>query len=165
MRIVCDLDGTLIGERLAPNGEVYVRPRPGIHEFLEKLSRRGHRLVLWTAANAAWVRTVRGYFPALMSFFREIYTDDTLPAIDRARGYPRFFKNIYRVNGDVLIDNEPAFKLQAEQDGFGHRYILVPTFEPGKPDDSKRRLPEILKYIEQLRTSPDTLRLGFYFAG
>lgn len=150
MRIVLDLDGTVIGDPRDERGAVMVAPRPGIHEFLHALRSRGHTLVLWTAATRGWVRDVADAFPILLSFFREIYTRETRPACDRKYDY---FKDIRRVRGDILIDNEPQFKLIADQEGQGHRYIWIPTYRTGVRDGSQEHLSSILNHIDWMHGS------------
>lgn len=145
MRIILDFDGTCIGEPRDDSGLTIVSPRPGIHMFLRELQRRGHTLVLWTAASHGWVRDVRAAFPKLLSFFREVYTRETKPARDV---WHEYYKDIRRVSGDVLIDNEPLFKEIADQEGMGHRYIWIPTYRTGVPDRSVEYLSKILAHID-----------------
>lgn len=127
-----------------------VSPRPGIHNFLRELRRRGHKLVLWTAASRQWVREIGYTFPKLVSLFSEIYTRETKPACDRRHVY---FKDIRRVGGDLLIDNELDFKRIADEEGQGHRYIWIPTFRTGIKDRSVEHLEDILAYIDRMHRS------------
>jgi len=150
MRVILDLDGTCIGDPRDDRGQIMVSPRPGIHNFLRELRRRSHTLVLWTAASREWVREVKATFPKLFSFFSEIYTRETKPACDRRHAY---FKDIRRVGGDILIDNEPDFKMIADAEGQGHRYIWIPTFRTGIKDRSVEHLEDILTYIDRMHRS------------
>lgn len=150
MRIVLDLDGTCIGDPRDDGGRVMVSPRPGIHMFLRQLRRRGHTLLLWTAASREWVQDINAAFPKLISFFSEIYTRETKPAYDMRHAY---FKDIRRVGGDILIDNETDFKMIADSEGQGHRYIWIPTYRTGVSDRSMDHLEKILVYIDRMHRS------------
>ena len=136
MRIVMDLDGTLVGYFPTPRGEVH-RLNRKLFSVAVNLKRQGHQLVLWTFGNRVWWRKVRSKWPELGRLFQEVYTlDDGLAHITRAR-YQAYgvsipgeepVKDIRVIGGDMLIDNNPSHKRWAERHGMGKQYILVKTF-------------------------------------
>lgn len=94
MNIVFDMDNTLTDEFGASK-------RPGIDNLLDQLQTEGHTLILWTSSTRE--RAIRilkdhkldKYFQKFI--FREDYDPDN-------QGLP---KDIRKVNGDLLIDDDP----------------------------------------------------------
>jgi len=159
MRIVIDMDQTIVGNRVEPDGSFTVQPRPGISAFLRALRARGHKLILWTAAAKSWTRELQNAYPKIFESFSKIYTRETLPAHD-ANGY---FKDIRRIKGDVMIDDEPTFKEIANRIGIGSRYIQIDPYRPGvDPSVSLRKVYRRIESISSKGTST-TLRPRFSF--
>lgn len=108
MVIVFDMDNTLTDEFGSST-------RPGIESLLTKLKRDGHTLVLWTNSTkerARWIlfeHKLHRYFTTFV--YREDYDPDN-------KGK---HKDIRKVNGDVLIDddlNEITYVKSIKKNGF-----------------------------------------------
>lgn len=132
-RIVFDLDGTMAGFRrdgtLSSNKKLV--------KLARKLRAEGNRIILWTFGNRTWWREVRRTLPELSGLFHEVYTRDEMPGhitkgVRQHYGVrapvEEYVKDIRLVDGDVLIDNEPAHYEWAKRHGLSKRYILVPTY-------------------------------------
>lgn len=127
-RIVFDLDGTLVGFRSKGDQEVLAL-NTALVRVAQRRRAQGHTIILWTFGNREWWRHVRKQFPVLRTLFHEVYTRDELPGrITASGGRPEKVKDIRVVQGDVLIDNEPAHHAWAKRHGLASRYVQVPTF-------------------------------------
>lgn len=128
MRIVFDLDGTVIGI-WRRGADMAIGLRPGAVEYIQRLKRAGHTPILWTFGSREWWRRVRGVFPVLRQLFDEVYTRDERPGKVTAGAYGvQNIKDIREIRGDYLIDNEPAHYDWAVRHGRASRYCLVPTY-------------------------------------
>lgn len=95
MVIVFDMDNTL-------TDELGSSIRPGIKSLLARLKKEGHTLILWTNSakqRARWILFEHKLHRYFTSF---IYREDYDPDI---KGEP---KDIRKVNGDILIDDDPG---------------------------------------------------------
>jgi HAD superfamily phosphatase (TIGR01681 family) len=131
MNIVFDMDNTL-------TDEFGSSVRPGMIQLLDKLKKEGHVLMLWTnsvksrAVDILLEHGLRKYFTKFI--FREDYD----PKNQGAR------KDIRKINGDVLVDDDPAeieFMKKINKRG-----VLVPSFRKGKSVD-KSDIERIYKMI------------------
>jgi HAD superfamily phosphatase (TIGR01681 family) len=120
MNIVFDMDNTL-------TDEFGSSVRPGIIQLLDKLKKEGHVLMLWTnsvksrAVDILLEHGLRSYFSKFI--FREDYDPKNLGAR----------KDIRKINGDVLIDDDPAeieFMKKINKRG-----VLVTSYRKGKSVD------------------------------
>ena len=95
MNIVFDMDNTLVDEFGAS-------ARPGVIDLLVHLKRTGHTLILWTNSRKERARQIildnnfRRYFTTFI--FREDYDPEE-------KGLS---KDIRKVKGDILVDDDPA---------------------------------------------------------
>lgn len=108
MNIVFDMDNTLVDE--FGSGI-----RPGIKSLLNKLKNDGHTMVLWTsstkdrAVNILKDHDLTKYFQEFL--FREDYDPEFKGEV----------KDIRRVNGDFLVDDDPKqidFVKSIKKDGY-----------------------------------------------
>lgn len=94
MNIVFDMDNTLTDEFGAST-------RPGIYELLDKLQKEGHILILWTSSTkerALYILKENKLYHYFRKFvFREDYDTNN----------QGIHKDIRKVNGDILIDDDP----------------------------------------------------------
>jgi phosphoglycolate phosphatase-like HAD superfamily hydrolase len=129
MTIVFDLDNTLVDEFGAA-------PRPWIAELLGRLQQEGHALVLWTNSRRERALEIlrrlelRGYFRRCIC--REDYDPEE-------KDVP---KDIRKVHGDLLIDDDP--QAVAYVRSTGRRAILIRAFRKGRAAD-RRELAEIYR--------------------
>ena len=122
------MDGTLVGAFRAPDGMRYRLNRPLLQVICE-LKAKGHEMIIWTFGNRPWWRQVRAWWPELLQVFSEVYTRDDLSGhLTRGGGREEIVKDIRKVSGHMLIDNDPSHKQWAERHGMGEQYVLVPTF-------------------------------------
>lgn len=133
MIIVFDMDNTLVDE-------LGSTVRPGIIDLLTRLKQDGHTLILWTSSSRERARTIlhdhkmEGYFTKFV--FREDY--DTLGKGVR--------KDIRKVNGDILIDDDPKeikFVKEIKKDG-----VLISPFRQ-RSNPSLEELDSIYAYIKK----------------
>ncbi len=128
MRIIFDMDGVLVGAFQTPQGIQYDLNR-SLVQIASEFKMRGHELIIWTFGNRAWWRQVRAWWPELLQIFSEVYTrDDRMGHHTRGGGREEIIKDIRKIGGHMLVDNDPSHKDWAERHGMGERYILVPTF-------------------------------------
>lgn len=112
--------------------------RPGIIELLNQLREDRHTLSLWTNSTrdrARWILYslgLREYFTTLV--FREDYDADR-------KGLP---KDIRRIKGDILVDDDPKQINFAKS--VGKRGFLISRFDKGYPADHTE-LRELYKSI------------------
>jgi len=95
-RIVLDLDGTLVDS----SGKLL----PGAKAFVTGLKRSGKELVLWTHSTEARASAILSE-TGLRRYFDTVVTRE---AYEPTGTNPRAFKDIRKVNGDVLIDDVAA---------------------------------------------------------
>lgn len=147
LRVAIDCDGTIVGHRNLRDGSLELELRPGVMGFLRELSLRGHALILWTIANRSWIRMLSARFPEIFELFDEVYTRDGLPCP---------WKDIRVIRADALIDDDLSYKRRAERLGFGHRYIWVPEFVPGRRP--RADLDVVLRLVDSLSRSSHNRR-------
>ena len=97
--------------------------RPGIIEFLEKLKFDGYELSLWTSSTRNRALIILNDLNLKQYFNQMIFREDYDP--DRQRNP----KDIRRINGDILIDDDPK---QIEYVcNVGRKGILISTYRDG----------------------------------
>lgn len=108
MIIVFDMDNTLADEMGAGL-------RPGIIEFLQKLKSKKHELKLWTNSKKERAISILQEHRLRVYFSECIYREDYDPDDKGIR------KDIRRIKGDFLIDDDPKeiqFVKSIGKDGF-----------------------------------------------
>jgi phosphoglycolate phosphatase-like HAD superfamily hydrolase len=120
VRIVFDLDNTLVD---AFGSEV----RPGMVALLARLRAEGHTLVLWTSSPRQRAREILRLHDLERFFSRCIFREDYDP---RDEDLP---KDIRRVGGDFLVEDDPAAVAFARSKG--RRAFLVTPYRRGMPAD------------------------------
>lgn len=129
--IVFDMDNTLVDEFGATL-------RPGIIDLITLLKKEGHILILWTNSRSERARQIiidnslRQYFSRFI--FREDYDPDE-------KGIP---KDIRKVDGDVLIDDDPEEIAYVKS--IGRAGFLVKSFRKGDKV-IKDEFSELKKYL------------------
>lgn len=113
MVIVFDLDNTIIDEY----GQ---KLRPGILELIKKLKHHHDILILWTNSKKERAEMILEELEIKMYFNKFIYREEYDP--NELDG----LKDIRKVQGDILIDDNPKQKLEAANLGF--HVILVKPF-------------------------------------
>ncbi len=116
MHIVIDMDNTLTDD----HGSM---TRPGIRSFLERLRSDGHTLTLWTNSTADRAKDILGEHGLHRFFDRFIFREDYDPNNTGAS------KDIRSIQGDVLIDDDPAEVRFVNS--VGRRGILIQSFRKG----------------------------------
>ena len=133
MHIVFDMDNTLsdgMGKGL----------RPGIVELLDKLKGDGHRLSVWTSSTRERAVTVlndlglRKYFNNFV--FREDYDPENLGLL----------KDIRRVDGDCLVDDDPKHVNFAK--AVGKKAFLLKSYRGGLTT-THREMDELYRFIQR----------------
>jgi FMN phosphatase YigB (HAD superfamily) len=120
--VVFDMDNTLVDSFGA-------RVRPGIVDLLRRLRQDGHSLVLWTnswrerATEILRLHDLRRYFKACIC--REDYDPDE-------RDVP---KDIRRIKGDVLVDDDPEAIRYVQRTG--RKGFLIQPYRKSAPVDRK----------------------------
>lgn len=118
MIIVFDLDNTLINEKAS-------QLRPGALNLIKTLKRDKHKLILWT--NSVKSRTLMILKDLkIISYFERIITRE-----DYDPDFKDGLKDIRKVNGDILIDDNPAQKKYARNLNF--EVIIVSSYLSYKP--------------------------------
>ena len=120
MVIVFDMDNTL-------TDELGATVRPGIVALLERLKRDGHRLVLWTNSKRTRAREILALHGLQKHFQTCVFREDYDP---KEQGVN---KDIRKVEGQVLIDDDPAEVRFVES--IGRRGILIKSYRKGNPID------------------------------
>jgi len=132
MVIVFDMDNTLVDEFGAS-------VRPGVIELLVKLKNQEHILILWTnsrrerAVGIILDNNLRQFFSRFI--FREDYDPEE-------KGIP---KDIRKVNGDILIDDDPE-EIQYSK-SIGKSRILVKSYRKNSKVD-KGEFAVLKKYLK-----------------
>lgn len=120
MRVVVDMDNTLADEFGSS-------PRPGMADFLTHLKEDGHELILWTNSKRERAVGILRNLGFIGHFAYSVYREDYDPSNSGA------MKDIRKVNGDALIDDDPAEI--AFVNSIGRRGILISPFRKGKTTD------------------------------
>ncbi len=132
MIVVFDLDNTLADEY----GQTL---RPGIVEFLERLTREEHTLILWTQSQRSRAQGILKHHD-LSRFFKQcLFRED----YDPGNAYPP--KDIRRVKGDVLIDDSPAHIAYIRS--IGLKGVLVESYR-GRPLNRADELDAIYREMQ-----------------
>lgn len=122
MIIVFDLDNTIVDEY----GQ---QLRPGIINLLQRLINDNHQLFLWTNSTSQRAEMISNEF-GLKRYFkkwicREDYDKENKDGL----------KDIRKVKGKILIDDNPIQKKEAE--GLGYHVIIVKPFTSTRKVDEK----------------------------
>jgi FMN phosphatase YigB (HAD superfamily) len=123
--VVFDMDNTLVDELGAG-------VRPGMRELLEALGREGHVLVLWTSSRRERAVDILREHDLRRHFRRCLFREDYDP---EDKGLP---KDIRKVGGDVLVDDDPALIDYVRS--VGRRGVLVAPYRKGaavKPGEAE----------------------------
>ncbi|MEM4097324.1 MAG: NIF family HAD-type phosphatase [Candidatus Micrarchaeaceae archaeon] len=150
-KVVFDLDGTLIDQ--------YGNLRPGARELLDSLREQGKQVALWT--HSPYDRTAQilknthldDYFdikdPNQVVTREDYATDDNVHT----------FKDIRRIGGDVLIDDDP---IQIKQQIAAGNYAIPTTKYYGGDSHDLFRIKDMLSTTPAEKTSepltPDTYK-------
>lgn len=120
MRVVIDMDNTIADEFGST-------PRPGMAEFLKHLKADGHELVLWTNSKRERAVGILRDLGFISAFTQSVFREDYDPSNSGA------MKDIRKVNGDALIDDDPSEI--SFVNSIGRLGILITPFRKGKPTD------------------------------
>jgi FMN phosphatase YigB (HAD superfamily) len=120
MTVVFDMDNTLIDE-------LGSTVRPGMTGLLEALRKEGHVLVLWTNSRKQRALGILRDLDLRRHFSQCIFREDYDP---EERDLP---KDIRRVRGDILIDDDPA--LISYVGSIGKKGILISPYRKGARAD------------------------------
>jgi hypothetical protein len=121
-RIAFDLDETLGVPLIEGTSIVGFQTRPGCLELLERLSGR-FTLILWSVSDRRYLNKVLSF--GLSGWFAETYSWDEMPAS---------WKDVRRLDADLLIDDSPHHREGGSKHGLADRYVVVPIY--GGPDDA-----------------------------
>ena len=122
MKIVFDMDNTLADE--------FGRDaRPGMAELLERLLADGHTLALWTSSTRARAVDILRLHDFERFFDEFVFREDYDP---ENQGRP---KDIRRIGGDALIDDDP--KQIAYMKKIGKLGIPIVAYRGGEEPDGE----------------------------
>ena len=128
LKIVFDMDNTLADE-------FGKEARPGMRDLLGRLADDGHALALWTSSTRARALRILADHRFADFFAERVFRED----YDREnKGAP---KDIRRIGGDVLVDDDP--KQIAFVKSVGLRGVLVKSYRGGNES------PEVVKVLEK----------------
>lgn len=121
--IVFDMDNTLVDETGAT-------VRPGVIDLILHLKREGHTLILWTNSRGERARQIIMDNNLRQHFSKFIFREDYDPDDKGLR------KDIRRVKGDILIDDDPDEIKYVKS--IGKTGFLVKSYRKGdRPDDDE----------------------------
>ena len=120
-RIAFDLDETLGVPLVDEQTVIGWQMRPGCPALLDHL-RPEFELVLWSVSPRRYVDKVLTF--GLGRWFAESHSWDELPAQ---------WKDVRRVQADLLVDDSPHHREAAERLGLAAAYVVVPAY--GSPAD------------------------------
>lgn len=100
-------------------------PRPGITGLLKQLKEEGHELLLWTNSKSERARGILVEHGLAHFFTHCVYREDYDP---ENRGIS---KDIRKVSGDLLVDDDPAEIAFVKS--LGLKGVRVKPFRKGKP--------------------------------
>ena len=137
MIIVIDMDNTLTDEFGAT-------ARPGIADFLTKLKSDGHMLILWTNSTKERAATILKEHRLKAFFTKFIFRENYDPKNTGLN------KDIRKVKGDLLIDDDPAEINYMKQ--INKKGILVTSYRNGKniDQDELTRLYQEIKGMKSI---------------
>jgi hypothetical protein len=121
-RIAFDLDETLGVPLIEGEAIVGFQCRPGCPELLARLQPR-FTLCLWSVSSRNYVDKCLSF--GLASWFSETYSWDEMPAS---------WKDVRRIDADLLVDDSPHHREAAANCGLANRYVVVPLY--GCPEDT-----------------------------
>lgn len=133
MILVFDMDNTLVDEMGSSI-------RPGIIDLLKKLKLEGHDLKLWTNSKKDRAKTILSELQLKQYFSECIYREDYDPKDQGVR------KDIRKVNGDILIDDDPK-EIEFIQ-SLGKKGFLISSFRKGMKLNQKE-LDELYAFIQK----------------
>ena len=120
MVIVFDMDNTLVDEFGSS-------VRPGIVDLLKRLRQSGITLVLWTNSRRDRAKEILRIHDLRKYFTTCIFREDYDPAEKGIR------KDIRRVKGDVLVDDDPDEIAYVKS--LGKTGVLIRSFRKGSTSD------------------------------
>jgi hypothetical protein len=135
-RIAIDLDETLGATVTDSTSIVGFRLRDGCTELLKQLELK-YRMVLWTVARRSYLDKVLAF--GLKDYFRETYSWDETESC---------WKDIRRINVELLIDDDEYHQEVAKKHGLESHYIIVPAY--GSPEDEDEPLGWVRQVEERL---------------
>jgi hypothetical protein len=121
-RIAFDLDETLGVPLIEGDTIVGFQARPGCLELLKRLRPR-FTLCLWSVSGRRHVDKCLSF--GLAGCFAETHSWDEMPAS---------WKDVRRIEADLLIDDSPHHREAAARHGLADRYVVVPVY--GGPEDA-----------------------------
>ncbi|MCR9143368.1 MAG: HAD family hydrolase [bacterium] len=129
--IVLDLDNTLADDFGS-------EARPQAMEFLQYLQKQDYRIILWTNSSKDRAREIISRLKFRDYFVETIYREDYDPE------NTGIYKDIRKINGDVLIDDDPEEIRKNRANGkVGY---LIPSYRRGQLEDQ-----ELFKALDRLR--------------
>jgi FMN phosphatase YigB (HAD superfamily) len=133
--IVFDMDNTLVDEFGSTT-------RPGIIDFLTNLKNKNFHLYLWTNSTRIRAKEILLYHKLYPYFDKCIYREDYDPL---NRG---IHKNIRKINGELLIDDDPSEIEFVKMLGY-KGYLIKPYRKNSKLKaiDYNKEYGEIIKVI------------------
>ena len=181
MRLYVDLDGTLIRNVVAPNGNVVeMIPRPGVESFLQKLSKDGDLWMLTAADPSHAERAMKVLYPSSKLFKGVLTRRDMEPVREQLEvifDEPLLNEETrWHLWGEVkpiappgiMFDDYPVgsgmFALKAASIGIGpDEWVEVEQFDENKPDrrglkkaymEFRNRFPNLMMSGRKLAFSP-----------
>ena len=121
-RIAFDLDETLGVPLIEENAIVGFQIRPGCLELLGQLRSR-FTLCLWSVSGRRYLDKCLSF--GLSAWFAETYSWDE---------QPEPWKDVRRIEADLLVDDSPHHREAAQKHGLAGRYVVVPVY--GGPEDA-----------------------------
>jgi hypothetical protein len=121
-RIAFDLDETLGVPIIEGSAIVGFQVRPGCLELLERLRGRC-TLLLWSVSGRRYLDRCLSF--GLAGWFAQTYSWDEMPAS---------WKDVRRIEADLLVDDSPHHREAAASHGLASRYVVVPVY--GGPEDA-----------------------------
>ena len=118
------------------------KERPGIRALLDRLTRDGHTLLLWTNSTRMRALDILKYNELRKYFATCIFREDYDPANSG------IMKDIRRVKGDILIDDDPAEIAYVRS--IGCAGFLIPSYRKGKPVNAQD-VEELSRWLEERR--------------
>jgi hypothetical protein len=121
-RIAFDLDETLGVPLIQDNAIIGFQCRPGCLDLLQRLQPH-FVLCLWSVSSRRYLDRCLSF--GLSGWFAETWSWDELPAA---------WKDVRRIEADLLIDDSPHHREAAAKCGLADRYVVVAVY--GSPEDA-----------------------------
>jgi len=147
MIIVFDLDNTIIDEFGSS-------VRPGIIDLLDKLKKDNHNLILWTNSKKERATIILRELSLNKYFDQLIFREDYDPNNEGIR------KDIRKISGDVLIDDDPKeVNYLKSLNEYG---LLISPFRKGLRVYNSRELEFIYKNIKKIKRNKKARKLKIF---